>query len=710
MKCAFRSAEFWKSALMTLPDDSFFELLRSVFGKIKTPFNKQILLHDLETFLLRNDIQQTIAAYIDRNDARIIAAIAALGEPLPGELESFFTGEISYAELHNSLINLEERFIIYRFREQGISRLALNPVLEPVLAEAAANSPLLFPPAPLDTAAPPPASKGKNTPAPAPVFDDRILAALLSFVPVDEPFFKNEGEIRKRILDMARKVFPGLALEPLIGGLRVLGLFQADEGKLIPDHQRFAAFGKLSRRERMEYCAAGITCFTTASAPESISPWLFRSQLARLAAFIHRFLDSLETDVLYPLKTLKALAFIFDRGVPGVGNTQQGIDTAAVIEALVFTGLVVPVSAEQRRVVLPAEASANTETPAIALDATFSCLLYPEIAYMDAVRLASAFEVRDAGITVRFELTRDSAMRAFTSGFSAAAIIDLLNRLSHNRVSENCIWTLKDWEKRSGEVTLRRGLLMSLAPERRYLAEAGPLATLVRDVIAPGVYLLSENAETEAMERLRKAGVDMIAVHHEPAVRENPFAEPTQSFFTPLAARGLRGSKSALAGIYRQPPAAEAAPATAEEAAAGGTTLIANFHSILEQMRLSREERAELAARINRKLVLNESQLKEAVVRYEKLEARGLDYVGKAMIAKQAISLQSLVELTGPGKGGERIFGIPKAMEKDGGENILVLSILADSGGKSGELLRIPLGKISLLRRIKKSIFESATV
>ena len=127
-------------------------------------------------------------------------------------------------------------------------------------------------------------------------------------------------------------------------------------------------------------------------------------------------------------------------------------------------------------------------------------------------------------------------------------------------------------------------------------------------------------------------------------------------------------------------------------------------------MRLSREERAELAARINRKLVLNESQLKEAVVRYEKLEARGLDYVGKAMIAKQAISLQSLVELTGPGKGGERIFGIPKTLEKDGGENILVLSLLADSGGKSGELLRIPLGKISLLRRIKKSIFESATV
>ena len=95
----FRSVEFWKSALMTLPDSSFFELLRSVFGKIKTPFNKQILLDDLESFLLREDIQKNIAAYIDRNDAAVIAALATLNEPAPGELESFFSGELSYVEL-----------------------------------------------------------------------------------------------------------------------------------------------------------------------------------------------------------------------------------------------------------------------------------------------------------------------------------------------------------------------------------------------------------------------------------------------------------------------------------------------------------------------------------------------------------------------------------------------------------------------------------
>jgi hypothetical protein len=708
MKCAFRSIDFWKSALMALPDDSFFELLRTVLGKIKTPFSKPVLLHDLESFLSRDAVQKTIAAYIDERDARIIAAIAALGEPLFSELESFFAGELNYASLHYTLINLEERFLVYRFREQELSRLALNPVLEPVLSRAAAGRALLVPPVPLDqSAASPSAPPGNVPPASAPAFDDRILAALLAFVPLDEPFFKNEGDIRKRILDMARKVFPGLALEPLAGSMCVLGLFHVEEQKLIPDRQRFAAFGKLSRRERMEYCAAGIVCGNDVPPADIGSPWLFRSHLATVAGFIHQFMDSLETDSLYPLKTLKALAFILDRGRTGTGKAQYLINTAAVIDALTLTGFIVPVSEDECRVAFPVEESLAAQAPVIALDAAFSCLLYPEIAYTDAVRLASAFEVREAGVTVRFELTRDSAMRAFTGGFSAAAIIDLLNRLSHNRVSENLIWTLTDWEKRSGEVTLCRGLLLRLAPERRYLAEAGPLAALIRETVAPGVYVLPETAESETCAALRKAGVDMISVQQEPAHRGDFFAGEAPGVFAPITSWGTRGSKSRLAALYRQPSAAEADTAEADGA---GTALIAQFNAILDGMRLSREERIELAARINRKLVLNESHLKEAVIRYEKLEARGLDYVGKAMIAKQAISLQSLVELSGPGKSGEHIFGIPRALEKEGGETMLVLCLLADSGGKSGDVMRIPLGKISLLRRIKQSIFESTTV
>jgi hypothetical protein len=119
-------------------------------------------------------------------------------------------------------------------------------------------------------------------------------------------------------------------------------------------------------------------------------------------------------------------------------------------------------------------------------------------------------------------------------------------------------------------------------------------------------------------------------------------------------------------------------------------------------MRLSKAEWDELASRIERRLILNESQLVGASVRFEKLEARGLDYVGKSTVAREAIASKSLLEILLPGSGEEpnRVVGIPLSLEKREGETFLVLKSMPQE-----EEMRLPLGKISLLRRIKHSIF-----
>jgi hypothetical protein len=109
-----------------------------------------------------------------------------------------------------------------------------------------------------------------------------------------------------------------------------------------------------------------------------------------------------------------------------------------------------------------------------------------------------------------------------------------------------------------------------------------------------------------------------------------------------------------------------------------------------------------LAARIERRLIVNETQLAGGAVRYEKLEARNLDFAGKTVVAKQAITNGSLVEVVFPTAEGEkRVLGFPLALEKAQGEGVLV--VRPAEGG--GEVIRLPLGKISLLRRIKQSIF-----
>jgi hypothetical protein len=265
------------------------------------------------------------------------------------------------------------------------------------------------------------------------------------------------------------------------------------------------------------------------------------------------------------------------------------------------------------------------------------------------------------------------------------------------------MFTLRDWEKRHGEVRLLNGIVLTLSPERRYLAETQPLAGLISQTLAPGIYLLPQEAEEKAAAALRKAGASIFTGQgkNDPGLTDTdtPFKRSSGGFYQPL-------DSSPYINWDTDSTRRENAPDENRKKQKPVSTLIGGFHSILEKMSLGEEERAELTDRIDRRLVLCESQLKDAVVRYEKLEARGLDYTGKSLIAKQAISLQTPVEIYLSGrKKNERVFGIPKALEKTDGDSILTV----EQSGETAflETVRIPLGKISLLRRIKKSIFEN---
>jgi hypothetical protein len=701
-KSIFRSVEFWKASIMPLPDHAFFELLRTVFGKIKTPFNKQNLAGDLEKFLSDNKIQKNIAAYIDKKDARIISAVAVLNEPTAAELDAFFEGELDHTELQDIVINLEERFILFRFMESE-SRLALNPVLEAVLTPYTDDISSLLPSVNNKT-------HNKTGKQNVPLFDDRILAALVSFVSQNETFFIKEGKIRQKVLNMAKTMFPSLQFEAVIGGLRYLGLFFANGDMLLPDFTRFAAFGKLDKLERMEYCSAGILCYYESPTGE-ISPWLFRAKLRSYTSFIHNFHASLDPDKQYPLVTLRRLVFI-------LGGNKNGIKYDILIKAMEQTGLLISDSNKRWHKSQPASegamaakstATASFAGATIAMDSPFTLLMYPEIAYDDAIELASFSRVTGTGLNVSFEIHKDAAVSAFNRGISAAAAIELLQRLSGNRIDNNAAFTLLDWEKRHKEVSLSKGLVLSLSPERGYLAETKPLSKYISAKLAAGIYLIPENMEEKVYAALKKAGVSIFARPDSGA--NQTYDDNTLSEAGPVSAANSRvffphipPHTEKLSQFKKENKedginTPESVPAASVPAA---SALLEEFHSIINKMQLSAEQREELTARINRRLVLCESQLKDAVVRYEKLEARGLDYAGKIMIAKQAVARRMPVEASWTVRQKqESVIGIPKALEKADNESVLVIE------SPEGETIRIPLGKISLLRRIKKSIFEN---
>ncbi|MFP3043658.1 helicase-associated domain-containing protein [Treponema primitia] len=696
----FRSPDVWKSALLILPDSSYFELMRSVFGNIKTPFNKQRLAEDLEAFLSRKEIQEAIAVYIDETDARVIAAIATLEEPAPGELETFFAGEFSYAELHGILLNLEERLILYRFQEKGVYHLALNPLLEPVLGPIIIDKSSLFPSEPLKI-------PELSNPSGYGILDDRILAALFAFISDQPDFFKNEGGIRKKVLDDGRLLFPGLDLESLIGGLQCLGLLQQQGERIIPDESKLRHFTELSFNERQEYCAAGI-CIDK-SIPKS-APWSLaakfpsqsnRGRLPTLTGFIHTFMDVLKTAQRYPRSTLKRIADILERS--GIEQIPWGVETKSrgnigdlfdsMLEALKTVGLLGTDSEDGYFRYPPAMRETALRVAVIAMDTAFSCILYPEICFSDALALASFSLVRETGTAVRFEITRESVVRGFDRGKNAEAMVTLLDRLSGNQVDQNLRWTVKDWESRYSGVSLHQGIVLTLSEDRRYLAEAEPVSSLISRILMPGVYLLSASEKADAIQALHKAGIDIIAqppqlVETLPGDRYSPYPPQSAPRFYPDGFQAKPAFCNEAETLFLDTEKMEQSKE--------------RFRAALKRLSLTKGERDELSARIERRLILNESQLVGVSVRYEKLEARGLDYVGKTSIAKQAITSKQLIEIMWSNQDGEvnRVIGIPEAMEKSEGETLLVLKPVPP-----GDTIRLPLGKISLLRRIKQSIF-----
>jgi hypothetical protein len=285
-------------------------------------------------------------------------------------------------------------------------------------------------------------------------------------------------------------------------------------------------------------------------------------------------------------------------------------------------------------------------------------------------------------------------------------MIGLLDRLSGNQVAQNLRWTVKDWETRYSGVSLFQGMVLSLAEDRRYLAEAGPVSSLIRRVLAPGVYLLSADEKAGALQALRKAGIDIVAQpsRDRSGSPELPAEDPSRdSRLSPYPPPGpppwfVRDAFRFAPDIYGEATATESLPPDRR----GAERCQQRFYAALEKAPLARAEREELAARIERRLILSESQLAAVSVRYEKLEARGLDYVGKTSIAKQAIASKQLIEIVWSGRQGEvnRVVGLPNALEKSEGETLLVLSPVPP-----GAPIRLPLGKIGLLRRIKSSIF-----
>jgi hypothetical protein len=708
---AFGSVEQWKSALITLPDTRFFDLMRGVLGSIQSPFNKQRLLDEAGAFLSNKDVQKTITAYIDGADHKVIAAVAALDGPDRRQLASFFSDEYSYAALDSLVLNLEERLILYTANRDGGGRLFLNPLLYTVLLPFAADNSILFP-----------CVNAAREQRPRALFDDVLLAALIAFLSGEKNIFRTDGTPRKPLLQRIERIFPlggetGTSGETefFVSALSRLGLISG--GASGRSEQRLQDFARLTEAERFSYCAAGVYTVMSGMAAETlITQKDFIRHIALSAAAL---LDSVDEDKCYTASVLRRLAKVTEgtRGVRRVSpftdaSDTPPLDSALLVRALEKTGLLVMRDGYYRkrkvfgRANIPAitDGRAGENVPVIAFDSFFSFTLLPEITFAGVIALSAFCEVAGAKQSVRFRITRASAARGFNRGISGKAMFELLKKLSGERVKNSLEALLDDWEKTHSEIVIMDGISIVLSEERRYLAQAEPLAPHIVFNPAPGVYMLDFEEKSEAEAALKIAGADSVC---EPRAEiKTHFQKKAGPFFVSLAATASCESRHEQA----TPQSLPERPAECGRLSAGEYKK--RFHDLLDGLNFPQAEHGELSARIERKLVVSPRQLSGAFLRYEKREARGLDYAGKLALVKQALLSNETLEIIFQDSDGseKNVTLAPVTLEKT--ENGTFLSV-KPSGGETGESLKdqvcmkIAMGKIRVIRRIKRSIFSN---
>lgn len=683
----------FRSALLTLGDDAFFELLRNYLGPIKTPFNKHDLITRLESFLRRPEIQTRIVELIDDEDAELLTAVWMLAEPTFDELFLLFSVGRSYLDMHNRLLNLEDRLLVYRVG----NRVRINPLLEPELRSSILRPERLFASRELRAEDPEPTG---------PWLTDTLLASVYSWASERPEVFRADGTLRKRALgdlgeripvlveplervsrasdeEMRDTARPAVAGEPrparatfVLDALRAVGALTGESGVQVVEG-RWRELASRSPLRRLATLVAALAIRGTGSLgslPEAI-------EVAVTALPRGRALDAVGVERL-----LLVLA-----------SEHSGEICRRAREAMFLCGMLTETS-DGLAIAPPLPDSDPAPTPLV-VQPNFELTLPEEIEFDDALFVAGLARLVRHDRYPRFELTRARLAGALRDGRTLEELIERLNTLSARRVPQNVVVTVRSWATEYESVRLFRGVVLTVDAARRHAVDhAEPIRRLIRRELAPGVYLLDERDVDALRSALGDAGFELV-----PELPDRP-EPPDFSLYgsqqRSVDRRRIKTLTRAFAGDGGHRTEVSAGGASKGDEAKG--RWLEEIEQRLEDRPLSSEQREELTARVRRKLIVSADQIVAGALRTEKTEARGLDYVGKVRVIEHAIrtgtSFLEIIERTDDGSPRRRLVE-PHSLAKQGDELLLSGEELPERNA-----VELRVRKLGLVRRLRAGL------
>ena len=643
----------WRESLTLLPDNRFFDIVRTYLGPIKTPYNKQNLVEQLSSIFRKEQNQRRIISFLSDFDFQILSLISLLPFPTQENVKDFFQNRYDVSVIYSALLNLSERLLIYSYSERGFSEAALeiNPLVEDALKPFLGIAKIF----------PKTECVQKNQDSSfciSPIF----IASYISFIRANPEMSKNDLSIKKKYSERLENIFLGKSETPalLLNGFFNIGIVRFKEKSLCVDDGVLEKFAELPEIFQYVYLAV--------ASAENLGRegfLLYGQLLLELLNSVPKegFVFSSLTDAAFILSNRNDGTKFSERQelfskIERIHRNAEIVDfmekdfrterphrySGKIIEKIVRNAIslgffsIYGKTPSGEDIFVPAEFfiggenfSMDSKKGLLNINAGTSITLMPGFSLSELVPLMDFMNVVKSGTVAEFEITRKSASRAFDKNIVPEQIFSLLQKYNAYEIPQNLRMNIEEWHKTFTSAVVYKGYVLKLNEKTSRIVENNPKAkSFIQTKLGEGIYLLNIPLDDDFSKFSESVGLEFMG-----NVKNPEIGKETSPFPLLQSARKLDFENTA-----------EQHAELLEELLQEGNKTKAQYFKTLKSLGLTKQQENALALRIEKGIIISQEQLRAENVRLEILETDGMNYAGKIRMIENAILSGALLELS----------------------------------------------------------------
>ena len=188
-----------------------------------------------------------------------------------------------------------------------------------------------------------------------------------------------------------------------------------------------------------------------------------------------------------------------------LGGTSLGYDAEGTLRSFMITPWGVAFLG------LPGEMPAEAALQPMVVQPDFTIIAPAGGSLYDRFQLERIATWQSSGDPYVYRITRDSLARGVRQGIKIEMILAFLKRVSDGKVPGNVVSALRNWDKKRGQVRLRKALLLQVESEltMEELSTSPQTRAYLREIISPKAAIVAPEDWPKLLNELRKLGYEI---------------------------------------------------------------------------------------------------------------------------------------------------------------------------------------------------------